>query len=763
MAKAPMNVYYLRDRWLRGPISVEELSSLIDASIIDEKTAVWTPTLQGWALPSSILQASGDTTELPAPARAEADGDTETGEAATEEAGPPEWKKLPLPKNLLALRMIRDQELITKAQTERVVDTLFKSHKPEVDLLASLQSRGWITSSQRATIEAVIGREASPKLIAGYEILRKLGAGGMGTTYLARQINMDRLIALKVLQQKFSQDEDYIRRFDREAKMAARLNHENVATAYEVGDVAGQHFISMEYVEGKTVAQIVDEKGAIPEKDAVDIVMQVCRALQHAHEHDMVHRDVKSDNIIVRPKGQVKIIDMGLAKSTASDARHVTETGLVVCTPDYASPEQGMGSKDVDIRSDIYSLGCVFYEMMTGEQPFPGASPMETVNLHINEPLPPVRSLAPGATDVVCRVIERMTQKRPDDRHQTPNEVIEELTSGTAWSAPAASRAAVRPVQEQLAAWKRADRVEVSLLPEWREYVHLIALKVEDRLERAKVDPEFHGYAQTVFAELVANAFDHGCRDVTEGAITIRMELNDAFFSLEVEDPGPGFPAKETLAGIKKESFKRERRRGIMQVSSIADVITYSPKGNHVKVVLYRKSEGSGIFTHEREGIHYVEIKGKGDLALVEQFKRWVDNYDYTTPGRVCMMIRTEWVSSLFVGTMRAFSSNLSEAGSALSVWVEHQSCYRIMQNLGVTVVVHTYTSLGEAELALRYADVKAPEPATPEPAGLPTQAERHETVETPSPTVRLKPRRRPTTGKARRGCFGWLKGMFGG
>ncbi len=245
--KDPMNVYYLRDRWLRGPIAMDELSSLVDASIIDEKTPVWTPTLKGWTAPSHLLQSSGDTTELPAPA----------GPAGA--ASPAAWAALPSPKNLLALRMIRDQELITKAQTERVLDTLFQSSRTDADLLMDLQTKGWITASQRSTIEAVIGRDSAPKLIAGYEILKKLGAGGMGTTYLARQITMDRLVALKVLQPKFSQDEDYIKRFDREAKMAARLNHENVATAYEVGEVAGQHFMSMEYIEGNTVSELVDE------------------------------------------------------------------------------------------------------------------------------------------------------------------------------------------------------------------------------------------------------------------------------------------------------------------------------------------------------------------------------------------------------------------------------------------------------------------------------------------------------------------------
>jgi len=751
MTSEPVNVYYLRDRWLQGPIARDKLSSLLDANVVDEKTPVWTPALKDWAIPSHLLKATGETVALPAA----------PGAAAPEPDTPPEWKGLPSPKNLLALRMAKNQELITQAQAERMLDSLFGPGNRDIDLLASIQDKGWITSSQRSTIEAVIGRETVPKLIAGYEIIEPMGSGGMGTTYLARQTTMDRLVALKVLQPKFNRDEEYIRRFEREARMAARLNHENVATAYEFGEVAGQHFMSMEYVKGDTVAQLIEERGPFPEQDAVDVVVQVCRALQHAHEHQLVHRDVKPANIIVRPGGRVKLIDMGLAKSTAPDSGEVTESGLIVCTPDYASPEQARGAKDIDIRADIYSLGCVFFEMLTGKPPFKGATVLDTVRMHIDDPLPSIARLAPDTNENVRRVIERMTAKKPDDRQQTPSEVIEELASGSRRTVPVAP-SSVRPVAEQLEAWKGHDRVEVCLLCTWREYAQLVSLELDHRLEKERVDPEFHGYAQTVFAELVANAFDHGCKDATEGVVTITLELNAAFFSVAVEDPGCGFPAKETLERIKKEPLKRERRRGIMQIASIADVFTFSPKGNQVKAVLYRKAEGAGIFTHERQGIRFVEIKGKGDLALVEQFKRWVEDYNYNQPMRVCLMVRTEWVSSLFVGTIRELSENLLDKGSAFSVWVEHQSCHRIMEKLGVTLVVKAFTSLDEATLALRYASVTSPEPSDAEAASSGTP-EGGPATDTKATTSAPRPRRRRRqNGTKRGGLVGWLRRLFG-
>lgn len=765
MAKQPTSIYYLRDRWLRGPVTKKDLGSLLESGAVEEADPAWTPTQRSWASAVDLLQTSSVTVELSTEAVAEAVAEIASGET------PREWAKLPSPRNMLALRIAKEQELITAAQTDRIRREMFKKPDPDADVLADLQSRGWITATQRSTLEAVLDRDSAPKLIGGYEIVRELGTGGMGTTYLARQVSMDRLVALKVLLAKHNEDQDYISRFEREGKMAARLNHEIIATAYEVGEVAGKHFISMEYAEGRTVAEIIEQDGPLSEREAVRIVAQVCRGLQHAHEHDMVHRDVKPDNIIVKENGHVKLVDMGLAKSTRAGKSTLTQTGLVVCTPDYASPEQSQGSKDLDIRADVYSLGCAFFEMLTGTAPYKGSTLVETVNMHANDPFPSVKERRPEASDRVAAVIGKMTEKAPADRYQTPQEVIEDLASGGKAAAATAARPApvrradVKPVAMQLAAWKLDGGAEILLLPEWREYIHLVAMKLDKRLETADVDPEFQGYVQTVFGELVSNAFDHGCKDVTEGVVRIRMDLNEAFFSLEVEDPGPGFPAAETLARIKKEPLARQRRRGLIQVASISEV-TYSERGNSVKAVLYRKSEGAGVFPRERGGILLVEIKGKGDFALVESFKRWVDNYDATTPRRICLMVRTKWVSSLFVGTVGALNAKLSENGSALSVWVEHQSCYRIMQSLGITLVVHAYTSLDEAELALRYAKLKEPAAEAASPDGTPVDVPGAERAGASggarrSPTVKRGVERRRATTKKKK--VGWFRRIFGG
>jgi anti-sigma regulatory factor (Ser/Thr protein kinase)/anti-anti-sigma regulatory factor len=339
-----------------------------------------------------------------------------------------------------------------------------------------------------------------------------------------------------------------------------------------------------------------------------------------------------------------------------------------------------------------------------------GETKFETINRHIHEALPSVRESCPEVGELTDMLIRRMARPRPEERFQTPQEVLEafEADAGEA-RALLESAADLPPVREQIAEWRPGEPVEVRLRAREREYVHVISRKVEEMLEAEGVDPEFQGYAQTVFTELVANAFDHGCRDRPDGVVRIRLELNEAFFRVEVIDPGPGFAAREMLDRIKDEPLDRERRRGIFQVLGIADLLEYSPKGNHAKAVLYRKSEGSGVFSHTANDILYVEIKGKGDLALAETFRRWVENLHLAEPTRLCLMVRTDWVSSMFVGTIGKLQTAIQESGSALSVWAEHRSCYRIMQQLGVTSFVHIYDSLESAELALRYKSLARP------------------------------------------------------
>jgi len=702
-----MEIYYLQDNWLEGPISQEELEGMIARHALDENSPVWVPTHETWTPCSNLAHPADEETLI----TFEDTAFMHTREVVTQL----ERMDLPSPRDFLALRIAKEQELITANQAERCLADMMASPHEDISLPQRLHARGWVTASQRSHLEAVLSRDSVPKLVGGYEILEELGRGGMGTTYRARQISMDRVVAFKVLQPKLGLDKEYVRRFEREARMAARLNHENIATAYEVGSVAGQHYFSMEYVEGKTLSALLKEKGPFGEEEAAQIIVQVCRALDHAHGHEMIHRDISPKNIIVKPNGQVKLIDMGLTKSINPEASGFTTVGVTVGTPAYISPEQALGRDDIDIRSDIYSLGCVLYELLAGRPPLIGKTALETITMHIHNPVPSLKQSRTDASDLICHVVQKMTAMDPAERFQTPQDVIDGFAADDKTIRMALrARESVLPVKEQLAGWKQGEAVEFRLPVDGREYTHLIAQKLEEQLNHIHVDPEFQGFAQTLFAELVANAFDHGCKGIAEGIVRIAMEVNEAFFRIEVEDPGPGFAAQAMLEKIKKEPLDRERRRGIMQILSIADVFTY-PKGNHAKAVLYRKSKGSGITISQSEDITFIEIKGKGDLALAEEFRRWVENYESPEPQRLCLMVRTDWVSSMFVGTIGKLHSKVKAAGSALSVWVEHISCLRIMEQLGIRSFVRIYDSPETAKMALRYATLKKPEKsATP-------------------------------------------------
>ncbi len=289
-----------------------------------------------------------------------------------------------------------------------------------------LLERSYITQQQSEDILAAQRAQDEKRRIPGYEITSVLGRGGMGTVYHAIQKSMNRAVALKVLASRHARNRNFIERFVREARAVAKLNHENIVAGIDVGEANGLYYFAMEFVEGETVADMIQRKGAIPEGRAVEITLQVARALEHAHRNNLVHRDVKPQNIIVTPKGIAKLCDLGLAKTEDSEA-HITRLGVSVGTPHYISPEQAKGSVDVDIRSDIYSLGATLYHMVVGEVPFVGSSPMVVMTKHLTSALPfpsdKNRAVSVNLSKVICKAME----KAAEDRYQTPDELIGDL------------------------------------------------------------------------------------------------------------------------------------------------------------------------------------------------------------------------------------------------------------------------------------------------------------------------------------------------
>ncbi len=262
--------------------------------------------------------------------------------------------------------------------------------------------------------------------IAGYRILEPLGRGSMGSVYRAVQVSLDRVVAIKVLSPHLALNPSFARRFEREAMAAAKLSHPNIIGALDVGEENGVRYIVMEYVEGRTVAQILAGEGPLEEHRAVGIVSQVARALDHAHRAEFVHRDIKPANILVTKEGLAKLCDLGLAKEVAADASQ-TDEGLAMGTPFYISPEQARGERRIDIRSDIYALGATLYHMVTGRVPFPGPNPAVIMTRHLNDPLEPPDEVRESVSRATAQIIEKMMAKGRETRYQTPAELLLDL------------------------------------------------------------------------------------------------------------------------------------------------------------------------------------------------------------------------------------------------------------------------------------------------------------------------------------------------
>jgi eukaryotic-like serine/threonine-protein kinase len=270
-----------------------------------------------------------------------------------------------------------------------------------------------------------------PERIGKYEIRKKIGAGGMGTVYLAVDTILNRSVALKVLPREKAKNVTLVRRFKSEAQAAANLRHENIVTVFEAGESDGYLYIALEYVEGTDGANLVQRRGMVPVKRSLEIIRQVALALEHARQQGIVHRDIKPGNLLIRRDGQVKLADLGLARAVDDTTdTSITRAGTTVGTVDYMAPEQGRDSKAADIRSDIYSLGCTWYFLLTGTPPFPEGSVTNKLRAHAERPLPDPRDLNPAVSEALVGVMRRMVEKDPNKRYQTPTELLADLDAG---------------------------------------------------------------------------------------------------------------------------------------------------------------------------------------------------------------------------------------------------------------------------------------------------------------------------------------------
>lgn len=254
------------------------------------------------------------------------------------------------------------------------------------------------------------------KTLGVYQIMEEVGRGGMASVYRAYQSSLNRYVAIKVLPPQLAYDEEFVHRFLREARAAASLNHPNIVTVHDVGEQDGLYYIVMEFLEGQTLKDLIQREGALSPERAARILAQVAAALDYAHQRGFVHRDIKPANIFVGPDGRVKLTDFGIARA-ASEVEQLTRTGMLVGTPEYMAPEQAAGNP-IDHRTDLYALGVVLYQMMTGQVPHRGTTPHSILHAIIYDPPPPPRQLNAAVPPTIEKVILKALAKQPGDRYQ---------------------------------------------------------------------------------------------------------------------------------------------------------------------------------------------------------------------------------------------------------------------------------------------------------------------------------------------------------
>ncbi|GAB7388087.1 serine/threonine protein kinase PrkC [Bacillaceae bacterium] len=259
-----------------------------------------------------------------------------------------------------------------------------------------------------------------------YKLEECVGEGGMAVVYKARDILLNRTVAVKVLRPQFGHDEEFIRRFRREAQAAASLSHPNVVSIYDIGEDNDIHFIVMEYIEGCTLKELIKKQAPLDVEQAVHIAIEICDALEHAHQNNIIHRDIKPHNILIGKNGRVKVTDFGIARAVTSAT--ITHTGMVMGSVHYFSPEQARGGI-TGVKSDIYSLGVVLYEMLTGELPFSGDSPISVALKHLQDTFQEPRQLNPRIPQSVENIILKTLAKDPAMRYQSAGEMMEDLQS----------------------------------------------------------------------------------------------------------------------------------------------------------------------------------------------------------------------------------------------------------------------------------------------------------------------------------------------
>jgi serine/threonine-protein kinase len=343
-------------------------------------------------------------------------------------------------------KMAIDQGLCTDKELQQSLEELKSRSSVNPAILKDLMVElGYITESQAERLGTGIKEsKAAAHQIPGYKIVGKLGAGAMAVVYKARQLSLNRMVAIKILPKRFTENPEYVERFYKEGQAAGKLNHPNIVQAIDVGEAGGYHYFVMEYVEGKTIADDLAAGKVFEENEALDMIIQVASALSHAHAQSLIHRDVKPKNIMINNHGAIKLADMGLARATTDIEAAQSEAGKAYGTPYYIAPEQIRGKIDIDGRADIYGLGATLYHMLTGRVPFMAEDSADVMRKHLKEKLIPPDHINTLLSAGVSEVIEIMMAKKKENRYNDIEELLVDLN-------------ALREGQTPLQAHKRFD------------------------------------------------------------------------------------------------------------------------------------------------------------------------------------------------------------------------------------------------------------------------------------------------------------------
>jgi eukaryotic-like serine/threonine-protein kinase len=318
---------------------------------------------------------------------------------------------------------VRRSGLVAPEALDQIVTTSEKPDAEPKSVAKWIVRNGWLSSFQ---VKMFWNGRGDDLILGQYELVEKLGEGGMGEVFRARHRWMGRDVALKVIRRERVAYPEAVLRFQREIRAVAQLAHENVVMAYDADQQGDIHFFAMELVEGINLSQKVRESGPLPVQEACNYVHQAACGLQHAHERGLVHRDIKPSNLLLSKTGVIKLLDLGLARlydREGGTETRITQEGLVIGTPDFIAPEQARDSRQADIRSDIYALGCTLYFLLTVESPYCGVTPTEKMLKHSTEPIPDITLKRGDIPLPLRRVLETMMAKSPADRFQTPAEV----------------------------------------------------------------------------------------------------------------------------------------------------------------------------------------------------------------------------------------------------------------------------------------------------------------------------------------------------